>query len=53
MKYLNVMGFFDNLGDEFGKKTGKAMATAILMVVETCNVIQRIMKQWKRLKGKH
>lgn len=29
MKYLNVMGFFDNLGNEFGKKTGKAIGNKL------------------------
>ncbi len=29
MKYLTVMGFFDNLGDEFGRKTGKALGNKL------------------------
>mgnify|MGYP003296724539 FL=1 len=29
MKYLTVMGFFDNLGNEFGKKTGKAIGNKL------------------------
>ena len=29
MKYLNVMGFFDNLSNEFGRKTGKAIGNKL------------------------
>ena len=29
MKYLTVMGFFDNLGNEFGKKTGKVIGNKL------------------------
>ena len=29
MKYLTVMGFFDNLSNEFGKKTGKAIGNKL------------------------